>query len=186
MTSSLTESCAYNEKITTRSTGTMNQARTKPKAEIALIAALISALLLTGCSGMPETTIDPDTVTELAACPSSPNCVSTADGEDESHSIAPIELDGDPAEAWNTLRGILEADRSFRITASNDRYLRAVATTRILRFKDDVEFLLDVEGKTIGMRSASRVGYSDLGKNRKRMEEIRSRLAEAGVATTAS
>ena len=131
---------------------------------------------------MPETPIDPDTVTELATCPSSPNCVSTAEGEDDAHSIAPIDIEGDPREAWSTLKSLLEADGSFRITASNDRYLRAVATTRILRFKDDVEFLLDPDQNTIGMRSASRVGYSDLGKNRKRMESIREKMIEAGAA----
>lgn len=132
---------------------------------------------------MPETTTDPDSVTELSSCPSSPNCVSSADERNDDHFIEPIQVRGNPAEAWSALKAILDEDRSFRIAASNDRYLRAVATTRILRFKDDVEFLLDAEQGTIGMRSASRVGYSDLGKNRKRMEDIRSRLVDAGVAS---
>ena len=78
---------------------------------------------------------------------------------------------------------MLDDDAGIDITASNERYIRAVATTRILRFKDDVEFLLDRETGTIQVRSASRIGYSDLGKNRKRMDAIRERMIDAGVAS---
>ena len=46
-------------------------------------------------------------------------------------------------------------------------------------FKDDVEFYLpDGEG-TIHFRSASRLGTSDLGKNRERMEAFRAAIAPA-------
>lgn len=130
---------------------------------------------------MPETDVDATQVTELPACPSSPNCVSSAEDPDDSHYIAPIEIEGDADAAWSTLRDLLEADGSIEITASADHYIRAVATTRILRFKDDVEFLLDRDARRIHIRSASRVGYSDLGKNRKRMEEIRRRMTDAGA-----
>lgn len=147
-----------------------------------ILPALMLALLLTGCTGMPEYTTAPEDVTELAACPASPNCVSSADDPDDSHYIAPIAIEGEPDAAWRTLKQILAEDGSFEITATADHYIRAVATTAILRFKDDVEFLLDRDDGEIRMRSASRVGYSDLGKNRKRMEEIRSRMIEAGVA----
>ncbi|MBS3746877.1 MAG: DUF1499 domain-containing protein [Wenzhouxiangellaceae bacterium] len=158
---------------------------TEQEAELIMIKrttnALIVALLLTGCTGMPEKNVDPDTVTELARCPSSPNCVSSAD-PDDSHFISPITIQGDPDAAWQTLQEILAADRSFKITASAEHYLRAEATTRILRFTDDVEFLLKREPGRIDMRSASRIGYSDLGKNRKRLEGIRSDMIDAGVA----
>ena len=130
---------------------------------------------------MPPKTIDPSSVTELAACPSSPNCVcSCSDGD--SHQIAPIAINGDPEAAWQTLKGILEDTRGIEIEAAGDHYIRAVATTRILRFKDDIEFLLDREAETIDLRSASRVGYSDFGTNRKRMEGIREKMIEAGAA----
>lgn len=148
--------------------------------------ALMLALLLTGCSGMPETDVDPTEVAELETCPSSPNCVSSADNPDDSHYIAPIEIEGDADAAWAALKDLLEADRSFEIVAAADHYLHVIATTRILRFKDDVEFLLDRDAGRIGIRSASRVGYSDLGKNRKRMEEIRRRMIDRGVAAAAS
>jgi uncharacterized protein (DUF1499 family) len=37
--------------------------------------------------------------------------------------------------------------------------------TLVFRFTDDVELLLAAYGKTIDMRSASRLGYSDMGTN---------------------
>ena len=63
-----------------------------------------------------------------------------------------------------------------RIVAAEERYIHAEFTSALFRFVDDVEFLLDSETKTIHVRSASRVGYSDLGVNRRRVEEIRSRF----------
>ena len=51
-------------------------------------------------------------------------------------------------------------------------YLRVELRTML--FVDDGEFLLDRENKVIHIRSASRLGYSDLGKNRSRLEDIRS------------
>ena len=146
-------------------------------------AALI-ALILTGCSGMTDNKQDPATISELASCPSTPNCVSSVDAG-RSHYIDPIAIEGDPDAAWKTLLEILDADRSITITASEEHYIRAEAKTRILRFTDDVEFLLNRRANQIEMRSASRVGYSDLGKNRKRLDELRSKMRDAGVARDA-
>lgn len=60
----------------------------------------------------------------------------------------------------------------------DETYLHYECTSLLLRFVDDVEFLFDEPGKIIHFRSASRVGYGDLGVNRRRMEDIRSRLQE--------
>jgi uncharacterized protein (DUF1499 family) len=54
-----------------------------------------------------------------------------------------------------------------------DRYIHAEFTSALFRFVDDVEFQIDAESGLIHFRSASRVGRSDLGVNRKRMESIR-------------
>lgn len=144
------------------------------------IPALLLALLLTGCADMPDNSVDPASVTELASCPSSPNCVCSIDTGD-SHYIDPLAVSSKPDAAWQALRDILSADGSISIIASDDDYIRAEAKTRFLRFTDDVEFLLDAEAGVINMRSASRVGYSDLGKNRSRLEGIRSAMREAGA-----
>ena len=63
-------------------------------------------------------------------------------------------------------------------------YLRAEARTRILRFVDDVEFQVRPDSNQVDMRSGSRVGYSDLGKNRRRLEAIRKFLIEQKLATS--
>ncbi|MEM9898790.1 MAG: DUF1499 domain-containing protein [Pseudomonadota bacterium] len=62
------------------------------------------------------------------------------------------------------------------IVQQSDEYIAAVFTTKIMRYKDDVEFRLD--DAAVHVRSASRVGYSDLGANRKRIESLRSLLVE--------
>ena len=137
--------------------------------------------MLAACSGTPGNLADPATVTELAQCPSTPNCVSTSD-TGETHYIAPITIEGDPDAAWQRLQDILTEDGSYEITGSAPHYIRAEATTPILRFTDDVEFLLNRDAEQIEMRSASRIGRSDMGTNRERLEDLRSRMREAGVA----
>ena len=145
-----------------------------------MIPALLLALLLTGCGDMPDNNVDPATVTELASCPSSPNCVCSTD-TGGSHHIDPLKVSGKLDSSWQTLRDILGADGSISIVASDGHYIRAEAKTRFLRFTDDVEFLLDREAGVIDMRSASRLGHSDLGKNRSRLEGVRSAMRDAGA-----
>ena len=60
-----------------------------------------------------------------------------------------------------------------KIVTADDRYMHVEVASRLFRFVDDVEFLIEPDAKTIQFRSASRVGRSDLGVNRQRMEEIR-------------
>ena len=72
------------------------------------------------------------------------------------------------------LLGLDEAN----IVESSDGYLYAEFTSRLMRYVDDVEFLEDSTAGVIHVRSASRLGYSDLGANRKRIENIRGLLKQ--------
>lgn len=90
--------------------------------------------------------------------------------------MAPLAFAGTPAEAMQTLVEILEAAPRVRLVAQDDRYLHAEFVTKLLRFVDDVEFLLDEAAGVIHFRSASRAGHWDLGANRRRMERIRHEL----------
>jgi uncharacterized protein (DUF1499 family) len=81
------------------------------------------------------------------------------------------------AEAKQALKEIVRSLPRTNLVEENETYLHYEFTSLLLRFVDDVEFLFDDETKTIHFRSASRTGYSDLGVNRRRMEEIR-KLAE--------
>lgn len=109
---------------------------------------------------------------KLTPCPRSPNCVSSQ-SQDADHHVKPFEYDGSLIQAKQRLLEVIEAMDRVRITTVEDDYVHAEFTSRVFRFVDDVEFYFDRDHKVIHMRSASRVGYSDLGANRKRVEKIR-------------
>ncbi|MBL8037033.1 DUF1499 domain-containing protein [Nitrospira sp. CMX1] len=108
----------------------------------------------------------------LSACPSSPNCVSTQ-ASDESHAIAPFLYKKSRAEAKEALKAIVASLPRAKLIEEDESYLHYEFTSLLLRFIDDVEFVLDETAKTVHFRSASRTGYSDLGVNRRRMEQVR-------------
>lgn len=108
----------------------------------------------------------------LRACPPSPNCVCSQEA-DADHSITPLRFQDAPNDAWQRLQRVLQTLPRTRVVSSADGYLHVEFTTALLRFVDDVEFLQDPSARVIHVRSASRVGYSDLGANRKRIEQIR-------------
>lgn len=109
----------------------------------------------------------------LDPCPSKPNCVSSL-ATDESHYVDPFSSYGDPAEAFDRLVEIIESHPRTEIKLRTATYLHAVFRSAILRFADDVEFTVDLgtQPQLIHVRSASRIGYSDLGVNRKRIEKL--------------
>ncbi len=108
----------------------------------------------------------------LSPCFSSPNCVSTQ-ATDESHAIAPFLYKKSRAEAKEALKSALATLPRTKLVDEDESYLHYEFTSLLLRFVDDVEFLFDETAKTVQFRSASRMGYSDLGVNRKRMEQVR-------------
>ena len=113
----------------------------------------------------------------LAPCPASPNCVCSED-PDPKHQIPPIPFTGPPSEAMARLRRLVEAlPRTTVVTAGPD-HLQAEFRTRLFRFVDDVEFRMDAPHQVIHVRSGSRIGYSDLGTNRRRVDRIRGAFAQ--------
>jgi len=113
----------------------------------------------------------------LPPCPSSPNCVSTQ-AQDEGHAIAPFRYRKSRVEAKEALKEVVRSLPRIKLVEEDEIYLHYEATSLLLRFVDDVEFLFDDEAKTIHFRSASRTGYGDLGVNRKRMEQVRALAGE--------
>ncbi len=111
---------------------------------------------------------------QLPACPDKPNCVSSqAPAGDTPHFIEPLRFSGDPQVAWQSLHRALGAMPRTRIIEDSGDYLHAEATSLVFRFVDDLECALDRANGVIHLRSASRVGHSDLGVNRKRVERLR-------------
>ena len=141
-----------------------------------MIVMTIGLLGMIGCAGeRPQNLGAKDGM--LSSCPLSPNCVSSQ-AADEGHSIAPLVFGGDPNAAFVRLKLILSRRSDTTVVDESAGYLRVELRTTL--FVDDAEFLLDRSRSVIQVRSASRLGYSDLGKNRRRMEEIYSQFAVTG------
>jgi len=113
----------------------------------------------------------------LADCPATPNCVCTQCSDSEHH-MEPLHFTGSPEEAMERLKTVIGVMPRSKIVTADQRYIHAEFTSRLFRFVDDVEFLIEPDTKTIHFRSASRVGRSDLGVNRQRMEDIRQKFDE--------
>lgn len=114
---------------------------------------------------------------KLAPCPDSPNCVSSA-ATDLRHAIAPFVLDRSLGAAKEEFKRAIATLPRAKLISETDNYLHVEFRSLLFRFVDDVEFHLDGATKTIHVRSASRVGHSDLGVNRRRIEFIRALLPE--------
>ncbi|MDJ0687000.1 MAG: DUF1499 domain-containing protein [Xenococcaceae cyanobacterium MO_188.B32] len=108
----------------------------------------------------------------LSSCPNSPNCVLSQDADD-SHLIAPIVYDTDLDTARETLLKVLTVVPRTQVVEQTDNYIYAQSESRLIGFIDDLEFYFPPDEKVIHLRSASRLGESDLGVNRRRLEQIR-------------
>ena len=117
---------------------------------------------------------------QLSACPESPNCVVSQNG-DEDHSVAAIPYTSDRATAKETLLKVLSVVPRTEVIEQTDDYIHAESTSRIFKFVDDAEFYFPEDEKVIQVRSASRVGESDLGVNRRRIEQIRLAMEDIGA-----
>ena len=112
---------------------------------------------------------------QLAACPKTPNCVVSQAADDE-HGITPLSYASEPAIAMTHLVAVIKDMPNSAIIEQTDDYLYAEFTSRLMGFVDDVEFSIDPSKQAIQVRSAARLGESDLGVNRKRIEAIRLQL----------
>lgn len=150
--------------------------------QIKVIALLATVALLAGCAGTPPKlgVING----QLPTCPVSPNCVSSQ-ASDPQHAIASLSLTGTPTEVRAQLLQALGTLDRTKVVMSEPDYIAAEVTSRVFRFVDDVEFYFPATAATttatsaeivVQVRSASRLGHSDLGVNRERVELIRARL----------
>lgn len=119
---------------------------------------------------------------KLAPCPGSPNCVVSQGAQDKEHAIDPITYSGSQADALTRLKTIVAAQPRTAVIKERDDYLYVEFSSRLMGFVDDVEFYFDPAAPVIQVRSASRLGESDLGVNRKRVETIRAAFAAADPA----
>jgi uncharacterized protein (DUF1499 family) len=109
----------------------------------------------------------------LAPCPKTPNCVCSEEKGDAAHFIEPVAIPPHvPMEGLGMIREII-SEMGGRIRDEEGACLAATFSSRFFGFVDDFEIRVDFLEKKIHIRSASRVGRSDFGANRRRGERFR-------------
>lgn len=158
--------------------------RNRPKMTFVGIAIVVAVIGVGGIIAFNAVSQPPEGVGrpqgELAPCPNHPNCVSTNAADDE-HAIEPLPMADTPQHTIELLAASVAALPGGRSVLAKDNYLHAEFRSSWLRFVDDVEFLVDPTESLVHVRSAARIGRTDFGVNRKRMEDIRRRY-EAALA----
>ncbi len=156
---------------------------------ILIIIVVISLFLLVGflfLGHMSKNEKPPGLLSgRLAPCPDSPNCVASEMIEDDSHFISPVRYPATMAENSRALVKQVIQEIGGEIRVEEEVYMAATFTSTLFRFVDDLECRIDQTNHTIHLRSASRVGHSDFGANRKRVERI-STLFHQRIKKTAS
>ena len=112
---------------------------------------------------------------QLAACGEKPNCVCSEKQFDQKHYIQAIDYSQKPNITTDTLREII-ADMQGQIVHQDDVTISATFSSSLFGFVDDMAIRLDANKQQIHVRSASRVGHSDGGINRRRIEAFRKRV----------
>ena len=114
---------------------------------------------------------------QLSSCPETPNCVLSQD-PDTAHAIEPIPYTQDTQTAHDILLKVLSVVPRTTVIEDTDEYIRVEFQTNLMGFVDDGEFYLPADEALIHVRSASRMGESDLNLNHRRIEQIRLAMAD--------
>ena len=112
---------------------------------------------------------------QLSACPSSPNCVCSDESRTAS-ATEPLQLAIEATDAWPLAEQAVRDLPRTRVVSKTTDYLHAECASSLLGFVDDLELHLRPDANIIAVRSASRLGYSDFGVNRRRVETLRTAL----------
>jgi uncharacterized protein (DUF1499 family) len=139
-----------------------------------IYTALALMSLLSACSGSPPSNLGIH-AGHLSGCPATPNCVSSQASARAQH-INMLPISGNSALTQKRLLTVLAGMPRAKVIRTQDNYVHAEFTSQMLRFVDDMELLIDAQG--VEVRSASRLGYSDFGVNRQRVEQLRQHLLQ--------
>ncbi|KXO13490.1 hypothetical protein AKG98_3295 [Moritella sp. JT01] len=148
------------------------------------ILILTCSIFLASCSGTP-----PDNIgivnSLLTPCPESPNCVSS-DSLDESHYVPAFKLEVSAEVVWSEIKVYLQAQHNMEIMTETADYLYVESTSTLMRFVDDFELHLRLNDGIIAVRSASRLGKSDFGVNKQRVDDLYKALNDKGLVSKAA
>jgi uncharacterized protein (DUF1499 family) len=142
---------------------------------IAIVSLLIAAALFFLFLGYKSSRMDaPDLIDgQLPACGPKPNCVSSKASTDSEYFVEPLAVNGGDI-ASRLVAAVEQTGGVVRMQTGGA--LQATYTSGLFRYVDDVQLVWEAGAATIDVRSASRVGHSDMGANRKRVERLRAAL----------
>jgi len=164
-------------KSEAKSGGWYSRSRLSIIVLVLVAIALFSSLIISGGTMFAGTRPTNLGITngKLASCPGSPNCVNSqsAGALDK---IAPLTYTDSKIAAMARLTAVINSLPRTKVITQTEDYLYAEFTTALMKFVDDVEFYAEDNSKVIHLRSASRLGQSDLGANRDRLEAIRAKF----------
>jgi len=140
-----------------------------------LLCIPLLTIILAGCTSAPE---QPGADAVLPPCGMLPNCVNSDSGTGGS-AIAPLQA---TTEQWQALKRWLAAQDDWTITVETADFVQAVVKTPLMQFRDDVQLAFKQQASDIQVRSSSRLGISDMGANRRRIESLRAHLASEAAA----
>lgn len=136
-----------------------------------LVVGVTSYFFVLGYLSKQNSEFDPD-LAVLSACSVKPNCVCSEHPDDKLHYIEPIDIAKyQMDEIENKIRQVL-GEMGAEIVIDSETYIASTFTSSLFQFVDDFEIRIDQVNKKIHIRSASKVGHSDFGENRKRAEKF--------------
>ena len=138
---------------------------------------VVPRLSATSVAGGP---VERDGQRRLVDCPGSPNCQGS-DSSRAAQRVEPFPMHGSADETMARLVALIGSREEASIVRQEADYLHATFTSSLMGYVDDVEFLVDEGSGSVRVRSASRLGKSDLGANAKRLAALRERWSESGA-----
>ena len=162
------------------------KSRLKKFMSIALITSVLLIIALLGwffiLGKMSQSGHSPGLVDgKLAPCPDKRNCVCSEFANDSLHYIEPVLIEGRSIESVMATAATMLQDMGGDIQQQTDSYLAATFSSDLFGFVDDLELRFVSDENLVHIRSGSRVGDSDLGVNRKRVEQFKNRLLNANA-----
>ena len=142
---------------------------TRMQLKLHINYTLTAMLLLAGCSSPPG---KPETRQVLPECGWLPNCVNSQSGRGVQAS-EPLSAN---AEQWQQLKTWIAQQEDWEITVDDGNLIQAIVKTPLMRFRDDIQLLFVPDEQLIQVRSSSRLGFSDIGANARRVETLRDQL----------
>ena len=143
------------------------------------IGSLIFVTILWGCSGSPAERHNSES-SGFLDCPDTPNCLSSL-AKNPKYRVEPFRLKKDPKTSWDIVKKTVELLPRTKVVSADNSDIHAECRSLIFRFVDDLTLHLTPSNGIIHLRSASRIGYSDLGVNRRRVETLRKKLQQNGI-----